>query len=110
MRRSLDDLATMGSSWRSGWASANREEAPERWDDSFADLLPDVVQRLDDRLSAGWPVAIKRTQGIRGQANRRVLERINESGGLFFARSDEAWVLAGANVHISFVGQDCPWP
>jgi hypothetical protein len=46
------------------------------------------------------------TQGIRGQANRRILERINESGALFFARSDEPWVLAGANVHISFVGQD----
>lgn len=46
------------------------------------------------------------TQSIRGGANRRVLERINESGGLFFARSDEPWVLSGANVHISFVGQD----
>lgn len=46
------------------------------------------------------------TQGIRGGANRRVLERIKKSGGLFFARSDEPWVLSGAAVHISFVGQD----
>jgi hypothetical protein len=46
------------------------------------------------------------TQGIRGQANRRVLERILESGRIFFARSDEPWVLSGAAVHISFVGQD----
>ena len=46
------------------------------------------------------------TQGIRGQANRRVLERILESGQIFFARSDDAWVLSGAAVHISFVGQD----
>jgi SAM-dependent methyltransferase len=46
------------------------------------------------------------TQGIRGQANRRVLDRINESGAIFFARSDEPWVLSGAAVHISFVGQD----
>ncbi len=46
------------------------------------------------------------TQGIRGQANRRVLDRINESGAMFFARSDDPWVLAGAAVHISFVGQD----
>ena len=46
------------------------------------------------------------TQGIRGGANRKVLERIKESGEIFFARSDEAWVLSGANVHISFVGQD----
>ncbi len=46
------------------------------------------------------------TQSIRGGANRRVLERIKESGGIFFARSDDPWVLSGANVHISFVGQD----
>ncbi len=46
------------------------------------------------------------TQGIRGGANRRVLERIKETGDIFFAHSDDPWVLAGANVHISFVGQD----
>jgi hypothetical protein len=46
------------------------------------------------------------TQAIRNQANRRVLERITHSGGLFYAYSDEPWVLAGAAVHISFIGQD----
>ena len=46
------------------------------------------------------------TQGIRGGANRRVLERIKQTGDVFFAYADEPWVLAGANVHISFVGQD----
>ncbi len=46
------------------------------------------------------------TQSIRGGLNRRILERINESGGIFYARSDERWILAGATVHISFVGQD----
>ncbi len=46
------------------------------------------------------------TQGIRGQANRRVLERIKGTGDIFFARSDEPWILSGAAVHISFVGQD----
>ena len=46
------------------------------------------------------------TQGIRGGANRRVLERIKKTGDVFFAYADEPWVLAGANVHISFVGQD----
>ena len=46
------------------------------------------------------------TQGIRGGANRRVLERIKETGDIFFAYDDEPWVLNGANVHISFVGQD----
>ena len=46
------------------------------------------------------------TQAIRNEANRRVLGRINESGAIFYAHSSEPWVLAGAAVHISFVGQD----
>jgi hypothetical protein len=45
-------------------------------------------------------------QSIRAGASRRVLARVKESGGLFFALSDEPWVLSGASVHISFVGQD----
>jgi hypothetical protein len=46
------------------------------------------------------------TQGIRHAASRPVLERIKETGDIFFARSDEPWVLQGAAVHISFVAQD----
>jgi hypothetical protein len=46
------------------------------------------------------------TQGVRGGANRKVLERIKESGDIFYARADEPWVLSGAAVGISFVGQD----
>jgi type II restriction/modification system DNA methylase subunit YeeA len=46
------------------------------------------------------------TQGIRGGLGRNVLDRIKLSGGIFFARSDDPWVLSGANVHISFIGQD----
>jgi hypothetical protein len=46
------------------------------------------------------------TQAIRHGASRVVLDRINESGAIFFAYADEPWVLAGAAVHISFVGQD----
>jgi hypothetical protein len=34
------------------------------------------------------------------------LERIKESGDIFFARSDDPWILSGASVHISYVGQD----
>ena len=43
------------------------------------------------------------TQGIRGGANRRVLERIKESGGIFWAQSDREWILDGAAVHVSIV-------
>jgi type II restriction/modification system DNA methylase subunit YeeA len=46
------------------------------------------------------------TQGIRGGANRRVLERIKKSGDIFWAYSDRDWVLDGANVHVSMVGFD----
>ena len=43
------------------------------------------------------------TQGIRGGANRRVLERIKETGNIFLAWSDHPWILDGAAVHISIV-------
>lgn len=46
------------------------------------------------------------TQGIRGGANRRVLQRIRESGDIFMAWSDRDWVLDGAAVHVSMVGFD----
>ena len=46
------------------------------------------------------------TQNIRGGPNRLVLRRVKETGDIFLARSDDPWVLSGAAVHISFVGQD----
>jgi len=46
------------------------------------------------------------TQGIRGGANRKVVERIQQTGGVFFAESDRPWILDGANVHVSMIGFD----
>jgi type II restriction/modification system DNA methylase subunit YeeA len=46
------------------------------------------------------------TQGIRGGANRKVLEKIKETGDIFWAQSDRDWVLDGATVHVSMVGFD----
>jgi type II restriction/modification system DNA methylase subunit YeeA len=46
------------------------------------------------------------TQGIRGGANRRILDRIKRSGDIFYAQSDRDWVLDGAVVHVSMVGFD----
>ena len=51
-------------------------------------------------------VGLLATQGVRGGANRRVLQRIKESGDIFLAWSDHPWVLEGAAVHISIVGFD----
>ncbi|MCP4592754.1 MAG: hypothetical protein GY842_18620 [bacterium] len=44
------------------------------------------------------------TQGIRGGANRTVLERIKHTADIFMAWSDREWILDGAAVHVSIVG------
>ena len=46
------------------------------------------------------------TNSIRQQQNRPVLQRIKETGEIFFAESDREWVLDGANVRVSMVGFD----
>ena len=46
------------------------------------------------------------TNSIRGGSSRRVLERIQQTGGIFFAESDRPWVLNGAAVRVSMVGFD----
>ncbi len=46
------------------------------------------------------------TQGIRTKVNRRVIERIKETGDIFMAWSDEPWILNGAAVRISIIGFD----
>ncbi len=46
------------------------------------------------------------TQGIRGGASRRVLDRICDGGAIFMGRSDDEWILDGAAVHVSFVAFD----
>ena len=46
------------------------------------------------------------TQGIRGGSNREVLNRIKESGEIFWAQSDRVWTLDGAAVQVSMVGFD----
>jgi type II restriction/modification system DNA methylase subunit YeeA len=51
-------------------------------------------------------VGLLATQGIRGGANRRVLERIKATGDIFMAWSDEPWVVEGAAVNVSIIGYD----
>jgi type II restriction/modification system DNA methylase subunit YeeA len=47
------------------------------------------------------------TNSIRGGANRKVLEHINETGRIFHAWSDEPWINEGAAVRVSLVGFAC---
>ena len=72
------------------------------------DLCAYWHERAREQITSGRlrRAGLLATQAIRGGANRRVLERINASGAIFFAYADEPWVLAGAAVHISFIGQD----
>jgi type II restriction/modification system DNA methylase subunit YeeA len=83
--------------------------------DIFGDRLPGMAdlaaywhEKARAAIAAGRTkrAGLLATQSIRGGGSRRALERIKGTGEIFFARSDDAWVLAGANVHISFVGQD----
>ena len=53
--------------------------------------------------SSAKRVGLLATQGIRGGANRRVLERIKETGDIFAAHSDRPWMLDGAAVRVSIV-------
>ena len=46
------------------------------------------------------------TNSIRGGANRRVLQRIKQTGDIFFAEADRPWILNGAAVRLSMVGFD----
>ncbi len=72
----------------------------------FGDLCCYWFEKARAHLGAGKceRAGLLATQGIRGGANREVLERIKETGQIFFARSDRQWILDGANVHVSMVG------
>ncbi len=71
-----------------------------------SDLVVYWFEKARAQLEAGnvSRVGLLATQGIRGGANRNVLERIQETGAIFWAWSDRNWLLDGANVHVSMVG------
>ncbi len=74
----------------------------------FADLVCYWFERARELIQAD---KVKRagllaTQGIRGGANRRALERIKETGDIFWAQSDRDWIQDGVAVHVSMVGFD----
>lgn len=73
-----------------------------------ADLVVYFHEKAREMIEAGrvQRVGLLATQGIRGGANRKVLERIKETGDIFLAWSDEEWVVEGAMVHVSFLGYD----
>ncbi len=74
--------------------------------------MPDLVcywfDRAQTQIESGKlkRAGLLATQAIRGGTNRLVLDRIKEKGDIFFARSDQDWILDGATVHVSIIGFD----
>ncbi|MEK7990492.1 MAG: DNA methyltransferase, partial [Thiotrichaceae bacterium] len=70
-----------------------------------ADLVTYWFEKARRELEKGHvkAVGLVSTNSIRGGANRKILERIRESGVIFEAWSDEEWVNDGAAVRVSLV-------
>ena len=75
---------------------------------AFADLVCYWFEKTRRQIQGGRTqrAGLLATNSIRGGVNRRVLERIKQTGDIFFAESDRPWVLNGAAVRVSMVGFD----
>lgn len=73
-----------------------------------ADLVTFWFERARQQVHAGHAqrVGLLATNSISMIANRRVLERIKETGDIFMAWSDRPWILDGASVRVSMIGFD----
>jgi len=74
----------------------------------FADLCCYFFEKARKQIEIGTiqRAGFLATNSIRGGANREVLNRIKASGDIYFAWSDEPWILDGAAVRISVVAFD----
>ena len=75
---------------------------------AFADLSCYFLEKARAQIAAdkAHRAGLLATNSIRGGANRKVLDRIKQSGDIFMAWDDEPWFLDGAAVRISIVGFD----
>jgi len=75
---------------------------------AFADLVCYWFEKARGRLEQGKAkrAGLLATNSIRGGVNREVLNRIKQTGDIFYAWSDRAWTLEGAAVRISIIGFD----
>ena len=75
---------------------------------NFSDLVCYWFEKAREMIKAGKVAraGLLATQAIRGGANRTVLERIKNTGDIFWAQSDRDWILDGATVHVSMIGFD----
>ncbi len=70
-----------------------------------ADLVCYWFEKARAQIEAGkiQRAGLVTTNSIRGGANRKVLERIVETGSIYAAWSDEPWINEGAAVRVSLV-------
>jgi hypothetical protein len=75
---------------------------------AFADLCCYWFERARAAIENGGckRAGLLATQSIRGGANREVLKRIQDSGNIFWAISDQDWILDGAAVNVSLIAFD----
>jgi hypothetical protein len=75
-----------------------------------ADLVTYWFEKARAQVESGQTkrVGLVATNSIRGGANRRVLDRVVNEGGIFEAWSDEPWVIDGASVRVSLIGFGAP--
>ncbi len=83
--------------------------------DLYAGRLPGQVdlvcywfEKARDMIARGklQRAGLLATQAIRAGANRTVMERIKQTGDIFYAQADRPWILDGADVRVSMVGFD----
>ncbi len=74
----------------------------------FADFVTYWFEKARAQIEQGKTkrAGLISTNSIRGGANRKVLERIKNTGDIFMAWSDEPWILDGAAVRVSIVAFD----
>ncbi|PKN78753.1 MAG: class I SAM-dependent DNA methyltransferase [Chloroflexi bacterium HGW-Chloroflexi-9] len=100
-----------GNFIRAGLGDAYVEALFETWSDQvppFSDLVCYWHEKAREQIDTGKSkrAGLLATNSIRGGVNRRVLERIKETGDIFMAWSDEPWIVEGAAVRVSIIGQD----
>ena len=73
---------------------------------AFADLVCYWFEKARAKIEDNTTkrAGLLATNSIRGGANRLVLERIKQSGDIFWAIADKDWILDGAAVNVSMIG------
>ena len=74
----------------------------------FSDLVCYWFEKAREQIESckAKRAGLLATNSIRGGENRKVLQRIKDTGNIFLAWSDREWILDGAAVRISMVGFD----